>query len=292
MPPEQAAERAAGSARLGWQARLDLHYECAAHGVRAKVVHEGPLRVLKSLYPEGPGICHQVLVHPPAGLVGGDELRVNLCLEAGTHALITTPGATRFYRSEGEAALQQVQADVGAGARLEWLPLETIVHSGALAANTLRVQLDPQASMLGWDMVALGLPAAGQPFHHGRLTQRLEVVGQWLEAGVIDAQDHLLLQSPLGLGGHTAMGTLWCAWGQPPPAALLQALQEAALAVLAEWPDASLRAAVTLPNPGTLVARAVAGRVEPVWALWRALRRAWRPLLWELPGHEPRVWGT
>jgi urease accessory protein len=282
MPPEAAAP--------GWRAQLDLHYRSAEAGrVSAKVVHVGPLRVLKSLYPEGRGICHQVLVHPPAGLVGGDELAVNLQLESGTHAVLTTPGATRFYRSEGALAAQRVNAQLAPGARLEWLPLETLVHPGALAANHFTVALAPGASMLGWDMLALGLPAAGQPFTQGRIQQRLEVRGQWLEAGVIDARDTRLLQSPLGLGGHTALGTLWCAWGEPLQPALLAALKDAALEVLGA---SQVLAGVTQPNPQTMVVRAVAGRTETLWMLFRALRLAWRPLLWGLPANEPRVWGT
>ncbi|MBW8858041.1 MAG: urease accessory protein UreD, partial [Bradyrhizobium sp.] len=103
--------------------------------------HEGPLRVLQSLYPEGPAVCHNVLVHPPGGLVGGDVLELDATLTADTHALLTTAGATRFYRSTGPLAAQTVRARLGSGARLEWLPLETIAFSGCQAASSLRFEL-------------------------------------------------------------------------------------------------------------------------------------------------------
>ena len=93
---------------MPWHAHLRLDYTHDGHCTRALDRHEGPLRVLQRLYPEGPGICHHVLVHPPGGIVGGDVLELNARLQRDCHALITTPGATRFYRSAGETSAQQV----------------------------------------------------------------------------------------------------------------------------------------------------------------------------------------
>ena len=104
---------------MPWHARLQLDYRRDADRTVLHHAHEGPLRVLKSLYPEGTGICHNVLVHPPAGLVGGDRLDIDVQLHPGTHALISTPGATRFYRSDGLPARQEVHVTLAAGARLE-----------------------------------------------------------------------------------------------------------------------------------------------------------------------------
>ena len=108
---------------MSWKARLDLSYRHDGRQTLAHDAHEGPLRVLQRLYPEGPAICHHVVLHPPGGVVGGDELHLHADLAQGSHALITTPGATRFYRSEGALAVQRVQLRLAAGARLEWLPL-------------------------------------------------------------------------------------------------------------------------------------------------------------------------
>src|SRR3954471_14245596 len=128
---------------MAWHARLNLDYraDAATAGTRLDFRHDGPLRVLKSLFPEGPEVCHTVVVHPPGGIVGGDTLSVHLALGEGAHALVTTPGATRFYRSGGTRAAQAIHARVAAGARLEWLPLETLVHSGAHADNRMAFEL-------------------------------------------------------------------------------------------------------------------------------------------------------
>jgi len=92
---------------MGWHGHLQLNYRRAVDRTVLHDRHEGPLRVLQRLYPEGPGICHSVLVHPPGGIVGGDVLGLEVTLAPGAHALITTAGATRFYRSAGEIATQR-----------------------------------------------------------------------------------------------------------------------------------------------------------------------------------------
>jgi urease accessory protein len=273
----------------GWHGHLRLHYRRDDERTTALDRHDGPLRVLQRLYPEGPGICHHVLVHPPGGIVGGDELHISLLQDEGTHALITTPSATRFYRSAGLRAAQRLAATLAPGARLEWLPLETIAYRGCRAENHLRFELAPGASMLGWDMLALGLPTAGEPFDTGSVLQHLELPGTWLERGRIDATDTALLDSPLGLAGQRVMGTLWCAAGSALDPTLRQQLLDAAREVAAGHAlDASCGA--TSPSAQVVVCRALAPRVEPLFELWRAIRAVWRPLLWGLDARPPRIW--
>jgi urease accessory protein len=103
---------------MAWHASLRLDYGHENGRSVARFLHDGPLRILQTLYPEGDGICHNVLVHPPGGLVGGDTLDVRVSAAPGSHGLVTTPGASRFYRSEGPEALQAVQVHLQAGARL------------------------------------------------------------------------------------------------------------------------------------------------------------------------------
>ena len=124
---------------MGWHGHLHLDYRREGGRTVLRDRHEGPLRVLQSLYPEDPSICHNVLVHPPGGLVAGDTLGVEVAVASGAHALLTTPGATRCYRSTGATARQAITLRVAAEARLEWLPLETIAYSGCLAESALRL---------------------------------------------------------------------------------------------------------------------------------------------------------
>ena len=174
---------------MTWRAELSLDYSAAGGRTVARHRHQGPLRVLQSLYPEGDGICQNVLVHPPSGVVGGDVLDIRVHAQAGAHGLVTTPGATRFYRSEGLAGVQRAALRVDAGARLEWLPLEAIYYSGCLAENHLSMDVAPGGELIGWDVTALGLPLADQPFVAGSVLQHIEVPGVWLERGRIAADD-------------------------------------------------------------------------------------------------------
>ena len=274
---------------MGWHGHLQLDYRRDGHRTIAHDRHHGPLRVLQRLYPEGDGVCHQVLVHPPGGIVGGDVLELDATLAIGSHALITTPGATRFYRSNGPLAEQHVRATLADGARLEWLPLETIAYRRCEVHNQLRFDLAPGAQMLGWDVLALGLPAAGEPFDAGRFRQRIELPGIWLEQGLIDGSDRLLLDSPLGLAGHTVMGTLWLADGQALGRERTEALIDAARSRI----DASAvatTAGVSAAHPSLLVLRALGHRVEPVMNLLQAVWAVWRQTHWGLAPCPPRVW--
>jgi urease accessory protein len=276
---------------VSWLGTLALHYRRDGERTIAHDRHQGPLRVLQRLYPEGRGVCHHVLVHPPGGIVGGDHLEIEATLDAGTHALITTPGATRFYRSSGASAAQSARLRVAGGARLEWLPLETIAYSGCVAENRVRLELADGAETLGWDVLALGLPATAEPFVAGAFTQHLEMPGCWIERGRIAAGDARLLDSPLGLDGQRVMATLWFAGGSALPAQRREGLLEVARDCAAASPLAA-RCGATSPHGGIVVLRALAASVEPAMALLQQVRGAWRQRAWGLAPNPPRVWRT
>ncbi len=276
---------------MAWHGQLDLTFR--RDGERSVVLHRhsGPLRLLKSLHPEGPGVCHGVLVHPPGGIAGGDELVIDLAVEEQAHGLVTTPGATRFYRSAGESALQSVRARIEPNARLEWLPLETICHAGALAENRMRFELAPGAEMIGWDLLALGLPASDAPFDRGHITQHIELPGVWLERGTVDGAAPQLLDSPLGWAGHPVMATMWFAGGAPIGGKRTESLLDATRAVCAGNALAAT-SGCTAPHERVIVLRVLAPNVEPAWTLLTAVREQWREQAWGLAAGSPRVWRT
>ena len=274
---------------MTWHASLRLDYTLESERSVARYLHQGPLRILQSLYPEGDAICHNVLVHPPSGLVGGDMLDMRVTVCSGAHGLVTTPGATRFYRSEAGLATQQVHARVETDARLEWLPLEAIAYNGCDALNRAVFDLAPGAEMMTWDITALGLPAADMPFALGTFRQHLEIPGVWLERGALDATDTRLMNSPLGLAGQRCMATLVFAAGS----AIAPERSDRALACARELLEASelhLTAGATSPHQQIIVLRVLSPVTEPAVQLLRQVWSAWRQEMWALPGVVPRLW--
>lgn len=205
------ASVASASSAAGWLASLSLGYcRQGERTVLARRAHRGPLVVQRPFYPEG-AVCHSYLLHPPGGIVGGDRLNITVEVEAGAHALITTPGAGKCYRSDGrEAQITQTLRVVGAGA-LEWLPQEMLLFDATRIDTTTRVELEHGARFIGWEITCLGRPASGERYTQGQCRQRLEV---WrdghpllLERATL-AGGHRLLQAPWGLAGRSVTATL------------------------------------------------------------------------------------
>ena len=266
-----------------WHAELELAYarfgDCTRPVLRR---HLGPLRVQKHLYAEGPEVCQHIIVHPPGGIAGGDRLDITASVGANAWAQLTSPGAAKWYRAAGPAC-QQLDLNVAAGATLEWLPQETIVFSAAQAELGTSIELQGDARLFYWDVVALGRPASGERFERGHFQSKLEIRrdGQllWHERQRIVGNDGLL-DSPIGLDGQPVFATLL---------------------VTGEIDSELLEKCRSLPNdvrgdlsqlPGLLVARCLASEalLARGWLidLWRLLR----PALLGREAVPPRIWST
>ena len=283
---------------MTWHAQLKLDYRQAEGKTLLNFSHNGPLRILQSLYPEGDAVCHNVLVHPPGGLAGGDDLDITINVQTGAHALITTPGATRFYKTSGDAAIQRTVVKIEDGARLEWLPLENIAYSGCIAENRLQLDLAPTAQMIGWDITALGLPAAELPFERGQFTLHTELLhpmssegghSPWLERGRIAADDHRLLKSPIGMNGHTCVATLFFIAGRAIDTPATELFLSKSREIIATHPLRAT-AGVTRAQSQVIVLRALCDHTEEALSLCKAVRGAWREIAWGMPPTLPRIW--
>jgi urease accessory protein len=272
----------------GWQASLRLGLQADSRGRTVLVLrqHEGPLQVQRPFYPEADGTCHVYLLHPPGGVVGGDGLLLTVNLDKGASALLTTPSASRFYRSAGPTARQVQRLHAEAGAALEWLPQETILFNGARAHSSTRVTLSSDARFLGWEILCLGRPAAGERFTHGTFRQGFELrrdgLPLYLEQGCFHG-GHTLLTAPWGLGGQPVTATLLCTLDRP----------ELVEAIRADWGEPAgteLFGATQLD--GVLVCRyrgpSVARARELFLRAWQWLR----PALLGKPPQAPRIWQT
>ena len=111
----------------GWNAKLHLNFiEKNKKTILNQRIHQGPLQVQKVFYPEDNGAGHVYLLHPPGGVVGGDNLDIKIEVNPNAKVLLTTPAACKFYRSAGATACQKQSIKVAAHGVLEWFPLENI----------------------------------------------------------------------------------------------------------------------------------------------------------------------
>ncbi|MGA9521921.1 MAG: urease accessory protein UreD [Myxococcaceae bacterium] len=268
-----------------WRAELALDFRRERDRTVVRQRRFGPLVVQRALYPEGPDPCHAVVLHPPGGIAGGDELHLRLELGPGSHALVTTPGAGRWYRTSGLEASHRVSIRVDK-ARLEWLPQETIVYDAARARMVTEVDLRDGGRFLGWEILCLGRSASGERFERGAIQQRTTIRRDgklvWSERGLLAGADPLLA-SPLGMRNRTVLATLLLAG---------DTATETLAACRAVAPEEDGAEAGLSCFEGLVLARYLGRSSERAkrWlqALWRILRPAGLGREAEIP----RIWNT
>jgi urease accessory protein len=286
-----------------WLARLDLNFfvrpvnhapatvtaavavsASASFQTNLKHQHLGPLRIQKALYPEGPALCHAIIVHPPGGIAGGDRLEVQVQSQARSQGLVTTPSAAKWYGTDGVVPATQ-KIEITLDGQLEWLPQETIVFDRALVESEITIKAGATGAMLGWDHLIFGRHASGESFKSGRFAQslRIHLFGGlvWHDRIVLQGGD-ALFASPIGLRGQHACATFWAILADPDTwtEARLESLRTHSPAL--SW---------TVLHPRLLVGRLL---VEPL-KLKGLLEQAWsvlRPIVLKRPALNPRLWAT
>lgn len=267
----------------GWLARLDLSFARRSDKtVIAQRRHVGPLTVQRPFYPED-DVCHSYVLHPPGGVVGGDQLELHVRVEKDAHALVTTPASAKFYRSAGETARQVIELDVADNGILEYLPQDTILFDGCQVTTTTRVTLAASARFAGWEILCQGRPASGEKFNRGQCRQAYELYRE--DTPLVIERTRLLGNSPLqtarwGLATYPVYGTFLVSDADSD---LLASAREAA-------GEASVLFSASLIN-GVLVCRYLGWQgieARDCFArVWAAIRPAWigrqasRPRIWD-----------
>jgi urease accessory protein len=276
-------EVAAVAAGEGWQAELTLGFSRRGDKtVLSSRRQRGPLAVQRPFYPEGE-VCHAYVLHPPGGVVGGDALHLHFTVEPAAHALLTTPGATKFYRSAGLQAQQHQHFHVTDGC-LEWLPQENIFFPGAKITLRSAIHLDATAQFIGWEIHSLGRPVIGEPFTQGSALFKTALYRDGkpllLDRLLIDHEQ--ALHTAAGLRGQPVMATLLAT---PASVATLEAVRPYCQEM------ASGSAGVTLLN-GVLVVRYLGNSTAQAQRLFRHIWQHIRPLVTGRPAVPPRIWNT
>ncbi len=269
--------------QTGWQAHLSLGFSRRGNQtVLADRRQYGPLTVQRPFYPEGMP-CHLYLLHPPGGVVGGDELDVQIRVEQDAHALLTTPGATKFYRSIGPKSTVTQTFQLAEGAALEWLPQDNILFPGANLQLHSTFHLENGARVIAWECISLGRPVNQERFLEGQMCSRLRVYREQKlclneSLRVLDAAD---LDRRAGLAGYPLVATLIAS-----PCA--ESERELVRELLQNY---AAPAGVTLLND-LLVVRMLGAHNEPLQKLMQMIWQALRPAVIGCQPCRPRIWNT
>ncbi len=208
LPPLAAA----ASSQSGWRGDLELKFTWDSPDTKMRLVKSAaPLRTQRPFYPEGPQVCHVAVLHTAGGVVGGDQLHLSFQVEAAARVLVTSASPAKVYRSDGAWSSQCSFMRVAPGGWLEWLPQETILFRGARWSQNLRVELEPGATWLGWDLTRLGRSARGERFTAGAWHSRTEVwqAGRplWIDPQRLQGSEELP-EDPHSLRGSAVLATL------------------------------------------------------------------------------------
>ncbi len=272
-----------------WSARLGLFYEHRfGRTVLSDTSFEGPLRVQRAFYPEG-DVCHTYILHPPGGMVSGDELAINLRQRPLTHVLATTPSAGKIYCADAEGVCQKqhITAEISDGI-LEWLPQETIVFDGARANLSTRFELYGASKLITWEIVGLGRQAGQLPFQHGSLAQNgsiaIDDTPCLIEGFVLD-ESLMLMDTALGLMGKPYFGTMYFvnAGGESIVSRLRATLEDAK--------NPYVLSAVT-SKPNLVMVRALADDAEALRTQFAHLWARCRQPFLGRKACPPRIWFT
>jgi len=270
--------------RKGWEAELEMVFSSRQGTTRlSKRRRRGPLALQRPFYPEGT-VCHTYLLHPPGGLVGGDQLQISLKVEPGAHALLTTPGATKFYRSDGRLARQQQHLVVEEGGALEWFPHENIYFPGAIAQLDTRLELAASSRFIGWELQCLGRPVIDEVFTSGEISARLTLMleGKPVLIEQLVTEGDQLLCSASGLRHHPMSGTLIIYAPDLPDIEPIRELLSASPQVVS---------AATCVD-GVMVIRMLGNSTESMQRIMISIWKRVRPQVFGRAACLPRIWAT
>ena len=210
-----------------WQGTCNLQFFAGKSGSQHQGGCTSPLKLMRAERGEN-GRCELPLLHTAGGLVGGDQLKINLNLRPNSRCLLTSVAAQKVYGSVGRSQLhpggawarQQVLAELETNADLEWLPQELVLYADALFEQNLSITLPMDGSFLSAEIVRLGRTAANETLGQGCWRSALQIQRQTPEGSRWELIDRLeisdqALKGVHGLNQQPVFGTL--VWAAPFP---------------------------------------------------------------------------
>ncbi len=272
------------SAQNGWIAELELRFsKSKSKTFLSTRKHIGPLTIQRPFYPEG-DLCHLYLLHPPGGIVGGDQLSIEVNTDSNSSALLTTPGATKVYRtSDHKHSTINQNFIVAEDSSFEWLPMETIVFPGANSQFSSKLLLSGNARIAAWEVYCLGRPAINESFDFGSLNFSLEL---WRD-GIPILFDKLMINKTelgniVGLRSFPVFGTFIISKTN-------KKVLETVRTMMIET-DSCVTGVTQIED--IIIVRSLAKKTYLAQDLFKKIWQTVRPLVFEREASIPRIWAT
>ena len=192
-----------------------------------KTIHQAkytaPLKLMRVFNDKKDGRCEIPILHSAGGIVGGDQLTINVTAEEDSKATCSSVAAQKVYGSRGRSKLnpqgswanQKCLFQIEKNADFEWIPQELIIYQGGLFEQNMTVKLDPSSSFLCVDLVRLGRTAAREQLGSGIWRSSLEIFRENTQGKHFEFCDRLeisgeALKSIHGLDGQPVLGSfIW-----------------------------------------------------------------------------------
>ena len=201
--PTASAQRARGEARIAVKLRggvtaIDRLYQSGCAKMRLPKTHGDDAQA--------------VLINTSGGLTGGDRIEWGVELADRTSLVVTTQACERIYRSTGEDAVVSVDLEIGAGARLAWLPQETILFDRSRFERTLSVEMASDSRLLLVEPIIFGRAAMDETVNAAfyRDRWRIRRGGALIHGDDLrfDMDHHRQLARKAVLGGASAIASV------------------------------------------------------------------------------------
>jgi len=166
------------------------------------------------LFPNAPkdDITQAVVVTTSGGLVGGDQISVEIKTSEKARALVTAQAAEKIYRSAGEDATISINLEVRRGSWLEYLPQETILFEGSRLRRNTHINVEGDGKLLAGEMMVFGRLGHGEHFSNGLAHDGWEVSKDgrliWAEALHLEQGIASVLEDPACFDGAVAVATV------------------------------------------------------------------------------------
>ncbi|MCI7146257.1 MAG: urease accessory protein UreD [Clostridiales bacterium] len=141
----------------------------------AKQYYKLPLQVMKPHYYDEDGTAFVYSLNPAGGILQHDRLLTEIVSEAGTDAVFTTPGNSKFYRMDDGCARIWNRISVHSGGVLEYLPEHNVPFADSTVYQENEFRLGKGAVLFASDMVTSGRAANGEVFRYNLYSSKTKI---------------------------------------------------------------------------------------------------------------------